>query len=322
MDDKLRIDAKEFQEPLWKLAEAMAELVIREGHKQLPAAYISQDIQFMIRHAIATYNLLFYLNADERREQDTSWNYAYGVAAAPLVRTLIDCLYNIITILENPAENGAAYHKSGLRKRLLDIEANQEQYSGKAEWDNYNARQIAALRFLIHEDKFTEDDVRTVDTWKPMGTYILQGKKEDATAHQSFLKRFTYLRWKQYSGLSHASLDGYIGELPAGSYFVMDRMAREDRENTEKMYVAFLTRHLGRSAIVLLCIVTELQLYFRFKGHQIDERILKMWDAMIGIFEVKEIYDERYEAFLRRDETAKTVDGSRFLQEKSYDGNM
>jgi hypothetical protein len=94
MDDKLRIDAKEFQEPLWKLAEAMAELVIREGHKQLPAAYISQDIQFMIRHAIATYNLLFYLNADERREQDTSWNYAYGVAAAPLVRTLIDCLYN------------------------------------------------------------------------------------------------------------------------------------------------------------------------------------------------------------------------------------
>ncbi len=68
LDEKPRIDAKTFQEPLWKLAEAMAQLVRREGMNYLPGpAFIAEDIQMMIRQAIATYNLLFYLNADERR---------------------------------------------------------------------------------------------------------------------------------------------------------------------------------------------------------------------------------------------------------------
>ena len=299
MDEKPRIDAKDFQEPLWKLAEAMAELVIREGHKQLPApSCVAENIQTMIRHAIATYNLLFYLNADERRENDCYWNNTYGVVTAPLVRTLIDCLYNITMILEKPGENGVSYQKSGLKKRLLDIDADIERYAGKPEWDDYNARQMQSLDFLIQGSGFTEAEIRSADFWQPMGIYILQGKKENPTPHQSFLKRFTYLQWKQYSGLSHASFDGYIGELPAGSYFVLDRLPHDERTKVDQMYLAVLTRHLGRAALVLLCIVTELQLYFRFKGHQIDERIQKMWEAMMGIFEVKEIYDERYEALL------------------------
>ena len=37
-----------------------------------------------------------------------------------------------------------------------------------------------------------------------------------------------------------------------------------------------------------------------YVGSRNDERIQKMWGAMMGIFEVKEIYDERYEALLRR----------------------
>ena len=113
------------------------------GMKHLPGpGFIAEDIHMMIRQAIATYNLLFYLNADERREQDCYWNNNYGVVTAPLVRSMIDCLYNITLILENPAENGIAYHKSGIKKRLLDIEEDQKTYAGKPEWDSYNAQQL------------------------------------------------------------------------------------------------------------------------------------------------------------------------------------
>jgi len=31
-----------------------------------------------------------------------------------------------------------------------------------------------------------------------------------------------------------------------------------------------------------------------------DERVREMWEAMMGIFEVKEICDERYEALLKQ----------------------
>jgi len=48
----------------------------------------------MVRHALALYNLLISVNADKRRNEDCYWNNAYGVNSAPLVRTIIDCLYS------------------------------------------------------------------------------------------------------------------------------------------------------------------------------------------------------------------------------------
>jgi len=300
LDEKPKIDAKTFQEPLWKLAETMAQKVKREGKEHLPGPeFICDDIFMMIRQAIATYNLLFYLNADERREQDCYWNNAYGVVTAPLVRSMIDCLYNITLILENPAENGAAYRKSGLKKRLLDIEEDQQTYAGKPEWDSYNQEQKKTLDWLIRGSGFKEDDIRNAKLWEPLGRYILKGKPEDATPHQLFLKTFTHMQWRQYSALSHAGFDGYIGEIPAGPYFVIDNFPHDDRPKIEKMYPAFLTKHIGRAAMVLLCIVTELQLYFRFDGANINLRIQKMWTALMGVFEVKEIYEERYAQLLK-----------------------
>ena len=70
------------------------------------------------------------------------------------------------------------------------------------------------------------------------------------------------MQWRQYSALSHASFDGYIGEIPAGAYFVLDRFPHEERPKIEKMYLAFLTRHIGRAALAMLCIVTELSCIF------------------------------------------------------------
>ena len=248
----------------------------------------------MIRQSIATYNILFYLNADERRENDPYWNEAYGVVTSPLVRSLIDCLYNVTAILENPTDNGSWYHVSGLKKRLLDIEEDERTYAGKPEWDEYNARQKRLLFWLIRADGFTEQAVRNARTWKTLGSYLLEGRPEDSTPHQRFLNTFTHMQWRQYSALSHASFDGYIGELPAGAYLILDTLSHEQRPVVEEMYKAFLTRHIGRAAMILLCLVTELQLYFRFEGANINARIEQMWGALMGVFEVKEIFDERY----------------------------
>ncbi len=49
----------------------MAQKVRREGPQHLRAPeHVADDIFVMLRHAITTYNLLYYLNADERREGD------------------------------------------------------------------------------------------------------------------------------------------------------------------------------------------------------------------------------------------------------------
>jgi hypothetical protein len=299
LDDKPRIDAKTFQEPLSKLAEVMAQKVRREAAQRLPAPeFVAEDMFTIIRHALATYHLLLYLNADERREQDCYWKEQYGVVAASLVRSMIDCLYNITAILEAP-QKGVVYRKSGLKKRLADIEEDERNYGGKPEWDAYNSNQKWALRILIAGSGLTVEDVRQAHPWPTLGVY-LRGKDQDLTPNQRFLKTFTHMQWRQYSALSHAAYEGYIGELPAGSYFIIDWLPQEMRPQVEKMYLAFLTRHIGRAALILLCLITELQIHFHFEGADINNRIVAMWDVLTGLFEAKELYDERYASLIKQ----------------------
>lgn len=61
-----------------------------------------------------------------------------------------------------------------------------------------------------------------------------------------------------------------------------------------------MSLHLSRAAAILLCIVTELQAYFRFEddGARIDERICEMWRVLMPAFDVGELYHERYQKLM------------------------
>jgi hypothetical protein len=291
-ETRARIDAKTFQHPLEQLAETMAQKVKREGPGLLPApTYISEDIYMMMRQSLAIYRVLMYLNADERRESDCYWRIEYGVVTAPIVRSMIDCLYNVTAILEDPAVTGLAYHKSGLKKMLQDVEADEQKYGGKPEWDVYNKERRETLGRLIRMNNLTEEEVLAVQPWRTLGQFILGPE----TPLKRFLKTFTYSQWRQYSGFSHGAFEGMLfGEIPAGAYFTLDSFPHEERPMIEAKYIDFMTRHLGRAAVVLLCLVTELQAYFRFDGANINERIRNVWSALSGLFEADELYNERY----------------------------
>lgn len=78
-------------------------------------------------------------------------------------------------------------------------------------------------------------------------------------------------------------------------YYVADSIPHEDRPKLDAIYPKVLSMHISRAATILLCIVTELQAHFHFDddGARIDQRIHAMWEVLMPVFEVKELYDER-----------------------------
>jgi hypothetical protein len=99
-DEANSIDASTFQKPLKQIAEVLAQKLKREAPKLLAApGFVAVDLHVLMRQAMYTYDLLFYLNADERRETDPYWRNVYTIVALPLVRNMIDCLYNVTAIL-------------------------------------------------------------------------------------------------------------------------------------------------------------------------------------------------------------------------------
>ena len=245
-----------------------------------------------------TYDLLFYINADERRETDCYWRPVYTIVSLPLVRNMIDCLYNITSILQDPRENGVWFRKSGYKRRLQDLDDDQARYGGRPEWDAWIAENRKRTDFALRYDGLTDADVLTqAALWPTLGKYISNKQPGGTfTPHQEFLRTFTYGMWREYSAMAHGAFEGL---LPVAMYYVEDFMPHEERPKLDEVHPRILGTHLPRAAAILLCIVTELQAHFHFDGARIDERIHNMWKALIPVFEVKELYDERYAQLMK-----------------------
>jgi hypothetical protein len=291
------LDAATFQKPLGELANTIALKVQREGRKHLPVpSFVTADIYVLIRQAHQTYDLFFFLNADERRQQDIHWKVAYSAVTLPLIRCMIDCLYNITVILDNPGVKGFQFRESGYRQTLEALNADEQRYGGDPKWDAHIAKRRKGIDFLMRVDGLTKEQVDAAATWPTLSAYLRPSKKKPPTPHQQFLKKLTFGFWHEYSGMAHATFQGLMG---TAMFYTRDDIPREDRPMFEVVSDQMIAIHISRVAAILICIITEVQAYFRFDGARINQRLHGVWNALLPVLEIKELYDERYAQLMK-----------------------
>jgi hypothetical protein len=232
--DATYLDARTFQHQLGQLADAMAYKVDREAVKTIKPAYTSSDIYIMLRQSLSIYNLLCFVNADEMRKEGYS-KVQYGAAVLLLIRTMIDCLYNITVILTYPAKR-------------------------------YEFREVGYK-------------------WALEGLLI-----------KNFSKRLTLGFWREYSGISHATFNGL---MPIGIFYAPEKVVHEKRNQFDEHADNLIALHVSRAAGILICILTEIQAHFLFEGGNINSRLHEIWNALIPMPEIKELYDARYAQLLK-----------------------
>jgi len=298
-DFEYHLDASTFQKPLAQLAEVLAQKLRREAHKLVSPVFVAVDLHVLTRQAMRTYDLLFYLNADERRETDCHWRNVYTIVTLPLIRNMIDCLYNITAILQNPSVNGPWFRKSGFHKTLLALDEDEKRYGGKPRWDTWIRKNRDAVDLSVRACGLTMADVLAQKTsWPTFGKYISDKQPGGTlTPHQDFLKTFVYGRWREYSAMAHGAFEGL---LTTALYYMEDSLEHDFRPKLDEAHPTILSMHIARAAAVVLCIVTELQAHFCFDddGARINERIHQMWNVLMPAFDVKELYEERYKQLM------------------------
>ena len=290
------LDASTFQRKLETLAEVIAQKLRREAPKILGATpgYVSVDLHVMLRQMIYTYNLFFYLNADDRVENDPHYRKQYSVVMLPLIRNMIDCFYNITSILQNPAVKGAEFRSSGYKAKLTAFNDDAARYGGRPEWDEWIARGRAFLRQDMREHGFRESEVLLASQWPTLGRYVKALQSGGTfSPHQQALKLLNYGPWREYSALAHATFDGL---LETAAHYIVDMLPHEQRPKLDEIQPVRLSSHITQAAGILIGVVTELQPYFHFDdaGAHINERIHEVWNALLPTFTVKKLYEERY----------------------------
>ncbi len=293
----IAIDAATFQEQLIKLSEVLTQKVKREGVGAGVPEWVLHDLFVLMRLAQQCYLYLSYMNADERREGDVYWREQYSVLALSSIRTLIDCLYNVTVIVENPVVQGRNFRLGGMKKFLLNLEEEEARYGSRPEWQPHFQDRRRVLAAMFAQVGVSEAEVRTAKNWPTFGAYMRDCHGND-TPLQAFFRSLTIGSWSDYSALMHASFEGL---LPNMAHFIADALPHESRPKLRVHFLPYITMHLCRAASILLCILTEVQVRFRYdqeKTARIDERLREVWTALIVAMEPREFYDKRYRALM------------------------
>ncbi len=274
----IRVDANTFHGPLFKASERMVQKLHRELRETITKPphsapdYVPQDMIAIFRQAMWTTNLLFYLHADERLQNDSNWRPAYTFAAVPLVRSNIDALYNLIRLLEDPCRIGTAYRRAGYRKAWISLEKERQRYGNDPQWTDYlNGREHGLRVSMLGEAGIRPDDLTKKDQWHTLGAYLNEARKHGhMSASQNFLETFAYGDWAQYPAMSHG---GFEGLMDIAAYFTRDFKDVSTRETMDERYGGESTKHIMQAATLVLCILTELKVKFPFEDATLDADI-------------------------------------------------
>lgn len=287
------IDAS-FMTDIDKLAVALANLVEREGHKAYGSHPITAHITMILRHVTATFALLRFVNNDETRDFSGTYRLAYSFVVLPLVRTMIDGLYNITAMLDDPAR-AFLFQKSGYKRVLAALHSDEERYGSDPKWKRWiqEHRQQAIEECRL--SGVTAADLSDKESWPLLGTYLRANPTD--TPHKNFLRRFTKGFWYEYSEISHAT---FRGLKEGAAYLLQDRAPHEKREDIQNRAELDMSNHMGRAAGLLLSLLTEIQAKFKFEGHNINKRLHKAWRDVQPFFEIKELYDNRYKLLMEQ----------------------
>jgi len=257
----------------------------------------AEDIYVLVRQSRGAYDLFFYLNAEEHRKEPF-WRSYYTFAALPVVRSMIDCLYNITAMLEDSKNKPAEFRRSGYRMAIEALEEDERKYSSNPDprWTEWFQKRREALDLSMRRDGFRLDEVLAQKRWPTLGTYLRATKGLPLTDHQLFLRNLTFGYWREYSEYSHGTFQGLMRmALP---YLEYD-LPIEERPKLDERSLLLIFDHMARAAAILLCILTETQAYFGFDGARINQRLVEVWNVLKAKPEVKDLLDSRYEKLMR-----------------------
>ena len=292
-----KIDAGRFGSPLMTLAETMVQRIKYDWPQSLSNLETAQTFcRYNLGYCLSVFRAQCGMFTDELRESHR-WTWD-GVSLLPATnRTLLDCLFNLIFLLEDIESRSIWYFKSGWREQRLEYERLKSEYEGEAEWVEW-LKGVADLSerggklFKVTEEEFA-DPKKQIKPWPSSGQmpdYKVDNQNRPPT--RQFLYYLSDWFYKNYSGQTHMS---FLGMMKLGAVIAMDDLPTEVQHNFKDDGIPrIMTAHMGLSATLLLCVISELQNHFKFTG-DIELRLLEMWHVLVPDFpDAKDIFDRRY----------------------------
>ena len=234
-----------------------------------------------------TYHSVRYLCAD--RPSDASRRPEFAISVPPLARTLVDTLFNIVFLFENPGAHIRWYWRSAWREYREDLDRYKESYGSDACWSEWISNFEKAVE-KFREPWFVETEAGANDVrYWPHPGQMLKAAELSAQGRE-FLRYLNDWFYKDLSRSSHLSGSGLI----VRSFTLFEYPENPHRDDS-------LARVKGSSVFTVvtlfLAILSEIEGKLRFG---LTPRMEYLWGLLKAYSEeARDLYEKRYSALLK-----------------------
>lgn len=236
-----------------------------------------------------TSELVRYLCADW--PEDPERKPEFCIAAFPLVRTILESLFSVLFLLDDPNARTNRYYRANWRDEFEEDERRRGQYGNDPSWSEFLDQRRVWLESFADEIGISQQEraqPTKVAWWPTPG-----GMRKDKSLSSDLKRYFTYLNRWFYGSLSSAShLTGtrlipamhlLSGQLPEGPLALTTRLYK-----SEAMFTSY-SLHL---ALLSECI-HALGFDLGMKAQYLWVLIAPYWPP------AKALYGRRYQALLQ-----------------------
>lgn len=227
-------------------------------------------------------------------KDETGKRPRWAMLAIPsIARTMLDCLFTLVYMLEDLDQRSDLYHRSSYRETAEELQLYQQFHGLKPDYREYINKQKQALKLTapIHGLSSQEvSDPQHLDYW-PTPTQIVKGKLAKR-GNRRFLRWLNDWSYRDVSQVAHQSS---LGVLKTAMFLLEDTFP--DKEDLiDDVGMRFKSMHLAIATVALLSFGSELNSHFGL-GHDSDLRYI--WGLLLGgIVWADEAWEMRYSKLL------------------------
>lgn len=270
--------------------DSLLEGMTLKLEREFPAGAASTGARELLwltfRVALNTYRSMAYVCGD--KPPDPLRRLEYAISCPPIVRTLVDTLFNVIFALEDLEQRATWYYKSGWREDQEKLEQYEKEYGHLEEWKSWlevfkKGHEHGRGVWGITEEEYKNP--KLIEWW-PIPSWMISKARPD---NQGFLQFLNDWYYRELSQESHLSFPGLVAR---GSLL----MALDKKEeHAEEHLVQNKSTQMVMAVTLLLGLCSEIEHHFNFGFKQ---RIVVLWGIFSELPIPKEMYDKRYAKLL------------------------
>jgi hypothetical protein len=279
-----------------KFDKLLAECVdkLKQSISNMPGHMAQGFFIINIQMCRNAWHTVAYLCANQRATE-AGWMWDYVLLVPAINRTILDSLFNVVFMLEDLPTRSGWFYESGWRETKEQMEREKAVYAGLPEWQEYlqNLERIVQMgisQFSITPDKIS--DLKKIKYWPNPGKMV-QHPAMPQTGARQFLQYMNDWFYRELSSQTHLSSHGIqmVGMLAIRR----DYGPVVQKQIESEQFESFRAQQVTRTAISVLCVVTEVNQTFALK---LDNELKGLWaDLVESIPESLEVFDKRYAAF-------------------------